>query len=331
MSRLVQFSTDLMDALRKQNLFLEMESIYYAIESLTDKYNIVDCEIEKDLTNDLHNKIDMFITSKKIDGISKTTLKTYHTTLSIFAKVNKYKTSEITTQHIRQYISTMNETHKSSTVGSHISILRTFFAWLVNEKIILTDPMSRIITPKSEKRFPKGLELEQVELLREFCIDIRTRAIFELFYSTGARLSELVNAKLSDIDFQHRTLRVIGKGNKERKVYLNYKSIYHLKKYISARKTKSNDLFVINKSPFCPMKVAAIQAVFRKLGERANLPKQLHPHIMRHTLATHLLNNGAPISMVQKILGHESSSTTEIYCQLTDKNVQEQFDKFMPQ
>lgn len=329
MLSLVRFVDCLQEKLMEKNIGISKEDLRNAVESISNKFEITECEVEFDPTKDLEQKINMFLTTKQIEGTMLHTIGAYRAVLNRFALSHPFKTSEITTQHIRQYIANRSEINKQTTVIHHVSVIRTFFNWLVMEGIISKNPMDRIPPMKPPKRLPKGLTVEEIETLREVCDDHRSRAMVEMFYSTGARVEELVNAKLSDIDFERRTMKIIGKGDIERKVYLTHRSVHHLRKYVENRKGKSERIFLGIRAPFGPVGVRAIQDEFTRLGKLANMQKPLHPHRLRHSCATTLLNNGAALSMVQSVLGHANCSITERYCHLSDKNVQDQFDRFM--
>ena len=329
MLSLVRFVDCLQEKLLEKNIGITTEDLRNAIEAISHKFEITECEAEIDPTKDIERKINMFLTTKQIEGTMSHTINAYRAVLKQFAAAHPYKVSDLTTQHFRQYIANRSEVNKQTTVIHHVSVIRTFFNWLVVEGFLSKNPMDRIPPMKPPKRLPKGLSVEEIETLREICDDARSRAMVEMFYSTGARVEELQSAKISDIDFERRTMKIIGKGDIERKVYLTHRSVHHFKKYIESRDGKSDRLFLSIRAPFRPIGVRAIQDEFTRLGKLAKLNKPLHPHRLRHSCATTLLNNGAALSMVQKVLGHANCSITERYCQLIDKNVQDQFDRFM--
>lgn len=184
---------------------------------------------------------------------------------------------------------------------------------------------------KLEKRLRKALTVEELELLRDGCRTYRQRALLEFLYSTGCRLEEVEKLKISDIDWQNMKLRVIGKGNKERIVYLNAKAKVHLQKYLMTRLDDNTALFVTSKRPIKPLGRRSIEREIGKISEQSRLNKDVYPHLLRHTMATHLLNAGADLGTVQAILGHEDASTTQIYAQLTNANIEHEYRKHMAQ
>lgn len=200
--------------------------------------------------------------------------------------------------------------------------LKSFFSWLTDQEYIQKNPMRNIKQTKVEKRVRKALSDEELERLRCVCETPREKAIVEFMYSTGCRVSEVESVNISDINWSKRSLMVIGKGNKEREVYLNARAILMLHNYLATRTDNNSALFVCSKGEHARMGVRSLQKTIKELGKRAEISKNVHPHILRHTLATNLLRSGVPLSVVQRILGHENCSTTEIYCQLAQEDVQ---------
>lgn len=173
---------------------------------------------------------------------------------------------------------------------------------------------------KTPKRVRKHLDKTELELVRFAHRNIRDEAMTEVFYSTGCRLSEIHDMDIADIDFTNGDMMVIGKGNKEREVYLTPKALLLIKKYIDTRKDKCEALFVGERAPHIRLGTRAIQRVFNILGKRAGLNRSLHPHLMRHTFATHQLQSGTDIYLVMELLGHEDVNTTQIYAVSTKES-----------
>ncbi|HIW33134.1 MAG TPA: tyrosine-type recombinase/integrase, partial [Candidatus Paenibacillus intestinavium] len=200
---------------------------------------------------------------------------------------------------------------------------------LTAEEILQRDPTTKIKPPKKEKRLPKSLSIEELEMLRESCQTIRQRALVEVLYSTGCRLAELHNINKSDIDYSTQSCRVIGKGNKEREVYLSFKAIYHLKKYLLSRNDDDLALFVSERQPHGRLSMRGIQRDIKLIAQVAALQKNVSPHKLRHTFATLTLNNGADLVAVQELLGHENPATTQIYANITAERKREQHRKHL--
>ncbi|RDW18496.1 integrase [Oceanobacillus arenosus] len=275
-----------------------------------------------DLENDFEENIKMYIDAKRVEGLSDITLQGYYIELRLFARFVDKPTVQVNTSDIRKYLAS-NDTWMASTVDSKLSKIKSFYGWLVGEEIQLRNPASKIKPPKKPKRLPRGLSVEELEIVRESCKTIRERALIEVAYSTGARVSELANMKISDIDFRNMSIDIIGKGDKERIVYLSFKAMHHLNKYLKNRKEsrfgKSDYVFIGERRPFREMTTSGIERVVNKIEERANISKKLTPHVFRHTFATLSMENGASITDVQHLLGHDRPETTQIYAIVSEE------------
>jgi len=279
---------------------------------------------------DLTEKIELFLSGKRLEGLSSLSLDGYGLHLRIFSEHVKKKVEAITTADIRVYLGRFQH-QKSATLASKLSVLKSFFGWLAAGDIIPKDPTSKIKPPKKEKRLPKALTIEELEMMREACRTIRERALIEALYATGCRLSEVQQLDRSDIDFTTQSCRVIGKGNKEREVYFSFKAIFHLKKYFLSRGDRDPALFITERRPFRRLSKRGIQREIGIIAERAGLQKRVTPHVMRHTFATLTLNNGAELVAVQELLGHENPATTQIYASITAERKREQHRKYLVQ
>lgn len=296
------------------------------LEELMSNYEIhrkTMVAIEKDISE----KVELFISSKRLEGLSETTLKDYRIELRIFEKYFQKAIVQITTSDIRQFLA-QNTQLKMSTLDKKLSVLKTFFGWLVKEEILLRDPSAKINPPKKEKRLPKGLSIKELETIREACETRRERALIEVFYSTGCRLSELANMKKKDINYQSMSMRVIGKGNKERIVYLSDKGIYHLQKYLDTRTDDCEFLFITLRKPYRGVGNRAIQREIDKIESRVSLSKKLHPHVMRHTFATLSMEAGIELADLQHLMGHSNPGTTLIYSNVSEERKHQAFKKF---
>ncbi|TCZ75338.1 integrase [Paenibacillus albiflavus] len=279
---------------------------------------------------DLLDKIELFLSGKQLEGLSKVTLDGYEMHLRIFADHVKKRADSITTADIRVYLGRFKD-QKITTISTKLSVLKSFFSWLTSEEIIQRDPTMKIKPPKKEKRLPKALTIEEFEMLRESCMTIRQRAMVEVFYATGGRLSEIQALDRNSIDWQNSSTRVVGKGNKEREVYFSFKAMYHLKKYLMTRLDDESALFITERKPYRRLSKRGIQREIGIIAEQAGLQKRVTPHTMRHTFATLTLNNGADIAVVQQLLGHEDPATTQIYAQVSESRKREQHKKYLVQ
>ncbi len=279
---------------------------------------------------DIRQKVDQFLAAKRLEGLSELTLEGYALELRIFAEHIAKPVEDITTGDIRAYLGRFSHL-KMSSIAKKLSVLKSFFGWLSDEEIISRDPARRIKPPKKEQRLPKALTIEELEMLREACKTYRERALIEVLYATGGRLSEIQALNKNDINYQTMSARVIGKGNKEREVYLSYKALYHLKKYLMSRLDDEPALFITERRPYRRVSNRAIQREIKVIAERSGIQKNVHPHTMRHTFATLTLNNGADLSSIQALLGHTDPSTTQVYAQVTESRKKEAYKKHLVQ
>ncbi len=279
---------------------------------------------------DIREKVDQFLAAKKLEGLSEITLEGYQLELRIFASHIDQPIEFITTADLRDYLARF-ERLKMSSISKKLSVLKSFFAWLADEEIIAKDPARRIKPPKKEQRLPKSLTIEELEQVREGCITSRERALMEVFYATGGRLSEVQQLNQGDINYQSMSARVIGKGNKERDVYLSFKALYHLKKYIKTRDDEIPALFITERQPYRRLSNRGIQRAIKMVAQRSGVQKRIHPHTFRHTFATLTLNNGADLSSVQALLGHADPATTQVYAQVSEEKKREAYRKHLVQ
>lgn len=218
---------------------------------------------------------------------------------------------------------------KPSSLRRKISAIRSFYKFLIREELILTDPTQDLVFPKNEKKLPQVLTVEEIEKLINV-IDNKTlkgkrdRAIVELLYSSGLRVSEIINLKISDLDFENNYLKCFGKGSKERIVPFGELAKTYIVDYLEERKKlkiESEFLFINKKGE--KLLRQHINNILKRYSKKAKLKKRVHPHMLRHSFATHLLERGADLRSVQELLGHVDISTTQIYTHLTKDYLRE--------
>ena len=267
------------------------------------------------------NEFIQYIAAEK--RFSEHTIKSYLTDLNQFttyigAEFEIYEdVNEINFQIIRSWIAYMLEKEISPrSVNRKISTLKTYFKFLLRNKFLKESPMLKVVAPKSRKRLPVFIEEDQMEALltkvvfEDGFIGQRNKLIIELFYVTGIRLSELINIKIKDIDFHNQLIKVLGKRNKERFIPLSSGIIAELTKFISEHQLK---IFLFSHLDGEKLYTKLVYRLVNKyIGEISSVNKK-SPHILRHTFATHMLNNGADINAIKELLGHANLSATQVY------------------
>ena len=271
-----------------------------------------------------------FISAKKVEGCSLKSLLYYQTTIKKMLSVLNTIYFSITTEDIRLYLANYQEKNKISkaTIDNMRRIISSFFSWLENEDYITKSPARRIHKVKLGKVVKEVYTEESIELMRQNCKNKRDLAIIDMLYSTGMRVGELVKLNISDIDFAHKECVVLGKGNKQRRVYFDAKTKIHLEQYLASRVDDNEALFVSMLAPHNRLEISGVEIALRKIGQKLNLTK-VHPHKFRRTLATKAIDKGMPIEQVQHLLGHTKIDTTLGYAMVDDENVRISHKKFL--
>jgi integrase/recombinase XerD len=281
------------------------------------------------VASDIDEKVDLYLAVKKLEGLSSKTLKNYELILRKFSNRLIKPVSTITTNDLRLYMAVTTKNLKQTTIGTIISTFKSFFGWMANEEMIPKDPTRSLKTPKIPIRLRNSLTIEEVERLRDACNTVRQRALLEFIFSTGARVSEVVNAKRDDINWQTLSLRVIGKGDKERVVYISEKSKMYVMRYLESRTDNTPALFISQKYPYHGIGARAIQDEINNIASYAGFEKSIYPHLLRHTMATLALKAGASLTTIQTILGHTDPATTEVYAEISNDTVAAEYKKYI--
>ncbi len=268
----------------------------------------------------------VYMVAKKIEGMSPESMKTYNFYLTDFFEHINRPFEQVTTNDIRIYLyETQKRTGISNrTLDGKRLVINTFMDWCWKEGYIPNNPCASIKPIKFEEKPREPLSNMELEIVRDACENYRDKAMIELFYSTGCRLSEMVNLKISDIDFASKEVHLFGKGSKHRTSYLNAKAEYMLKKYFELERPKesiSDSVFVIFRKPYNGMQKGSIYARVKAIQKRSGIERSLFPHLLRHTMATHALNRGMNVAEVKEILGHEKLDTTMIYAKISHDSV----------
>ncbi len=246
---------------------------------------------------------------------------------------------KITKQHIRNFIGRLKRKHNTaSSISRKMSAVRSFHKYLMLEKLITSNVSLGVSLPKKEQRLPQILSVEEVEALMiaadgDEPLELRNRAMLELLYGSGLRISELIGIKLGDLHLNMGFLNIIGKGNKERIVPLGEEGRYSLRRYLDkgrpVLKKVPGDIVFVNNRGSSISRVGFYKAL-KKLALKAGITKDVSPHTLRHSFASHLLENGVNLRMVQELLGHEDISTTQIYTHISKKQLKNVYEEFHP-
>ena len=293
-------------------------------------YNIEVTSIKDELVADTTDYAKMFIAAKRIEGCSERTLNYYETTIKTMIDKLSKKVNSIETEDLRNYLSEYQAKNNCSkvTIDNVRRILSSFFAWLEDEDYIMKSPVRRIHKVKATQTVKETYTDEELEEMRDACVEIRDLAMVDFLASTGVRVGELVNLDRVDIDMQERSCVVLGKGGKEREVYFDARTKIHLQNYLNSRTDNNPALFVSLLRPYDRLKISGIEIRLRELGKRINI-KKIHPHKFRRTMATKAIDKGMPIEQVQVLLGHRKIDTTLQYAMVNQNNVRNSHKKFI--
>jgi integrase/recombinase XerD len=279
-------------------------------------------------------------------GLAKNSVDSYQRDLKNYLKfiqkVDSAKSwNEVQRVNITGFLSHLkNEGKSSKTIARHVASIRSFHQFLLREKVTDQDPSIHIESPKMERTLPKVLSIDEVEALLDAPqestpLGIRDKAMLEVLYATGIRVSELIRLKQEDVHLKMGFVRCLGKGNKERIIPIGKTAISVLEKYLLegrpklvSKKHKDDSLFLNHHGK--GLSRQGFWKILKGLAAEAKIPKELTPHTLRHSFATHLLENGADLRAVQEMLGHVDISTTQIYTHVTKTRMKDVYSKFHP-
>ena len=284
-------------------------------------------------------KIEEFLKYLSIEKkYSNKTIENYSIDLEQFTNylksINIYNIKDVSYEVLRKYLEYLyNNKYSNKTICRHISSIKSYYKFLINKGYLKDNPSELLNSPKMEFRLPNYLNIIDLEKIisipnRETKIGKRDILILEMFYSTGIRLSELVNIKISDIDKSNRQIKVLGKGSKERIVFFSIKCLEYLDDYLNNSRIfllkENNDyLFLNNKGK--KLSTSGVEYIIRQILLKSDLSVHLTPHTLRHTFATHMLDEGADLMTVKELLGHENISTTGIYTHVSNEHLRKAY------
>ena len=274
-----------------------------------------------------------FLAAKTMDGrMSAKSRQQYQLCLEPMLRRMQLPVEQITANHLRAYlleISTKPDGKQLSpaTMNQRKSIIRSFFAWLAEEEYIQKDPSLKLHQEKVNRKPEPVFTDLQMEQIRAACKNIRDEAVMCFLVSSGVRITECVELKKEDVDLDQREAVVLGKGNKYRTVYFDARTEFALRKYLNSRKDDSPYLFVSLRAPYDQIKPGAIRSRMMKISKETGIEK-IHPHRMRHTMATNLVEKGCDITDVQQMLGHTKLDTTMRYTHTSKKKVKAAHERY---
>lgn len=271
----------------------------------------------------------MYEADKRILGFSPFTLKAYFLQLKmLIGELGDLEIEEVSLNLLKEYLAKQSERLKPSSLGHRIRFVRSLFRFAFEEGHILRNPSLKLREPKMDKRIPKFLIEEDVIHLKITCTSPREHALLEFLYCTGCRVGEVQKINIDDINWEHCSAIVNGKGSKQREVYFTTECKVWLKRYLESREDSCKALFVTETHPTRRMSIPTIRWSLKMLATRGKVVANVYPHRFRHTYACQLLDNGAPLEFIQGMLGHEKASTTQIYAQLRGERRRELYRRF---
>lgn len=279
------------------------------------------------------DKYNEFFDHLKFDlNYSDLTIKSYKKDLNSFEKFlgDEKDLNKVDVHLIRNYLSCqLEEGNSKTTCCRKLAALRHYFDFLVKEKVLNENVFLFVESPKKEIRYPEALFIEQIEELftknkeRTDELQLRDQAIIELLYASGVRVSELISIKVNEIDLKNRQIRVFGKGRKERLVMFSKSCAETLYQFIDKDVITE---YLFTNSQGQKLTTRGVEYILEKIPAKCRVNLKLHPHLFRHTFATHLLEGGADLRVIQELLGHESINTTQVYTHITEEAMKHQFE-----
>lgn len=314
----------------------QLEALKMSLYMNITQYDILSKQqLPECINNEWESILKSYINSKIISGKSTSTIKKYHYHLiKLLSFLNK-SIEDIGSEDIHLYF----ETYKnfSHQYGHNISnrslenmrlVFNTFFNWCAKNGFVTMNPMGSFDAIKYKSSIKEPFSNEERELLFYHAKNKRDKAMIEYLYSTGVRVSELINTNIEDVNFKNKEIKVCGKGNKERITYLTSKSSIYLKKYLQTRNDNNPALFVSLYSPYHRLTVGGVESILKRIGTNAGI-KNVHPHRFRRTTATNALECGMEMLYVAEMLGHENINTTAIYTKANKNKVKAAHEKYL--
>lgn len=260
-------------------------------------------------------------------GLSSNTLAAYRSDLSGFIFWLPPNTERVDRTHVTRYLSFLKQAgNKPATLSRNLATLRGWFTWQKAAGKIGSDPSDGLINPRGTKKLPVVLTIQEVGRMIGAASNNRDRAMLELLYGAGLRVSELANLEIKDINLVHATVKCFGKGGKERMVPIGKKAVCAVQAYLAERKLSSRNEALFPDRAGQKLNRLVVWQVVKRVAGKAKITKSLSPHTLRHSFATHLLENGADLRAVQELLGHSSVVTTQLYTHISRKHLKQAYE-----
>jgi integrase/recombinase XerD len=268
--------------------------------------------------------LEMFFNKMRLKGLSNNSIKGYkHDLEMILREINK-NILEIEYKDLNEYFLSMAGNKAPKTISRKMAAIRSLYRFLLKEDLVEKDPTLKLESPKLNKSLPKFMTEDEVEKVIGSANCFRDQVLMRMFYVTGARLAEIQSLNKDDIDWNNKSIKVLGKGSKERIVFFNQELKDMLQKYLNERTDTNPALFIERGGSRLGRRT--IEKIVSECGKRAGLKKHVTPHCFRHSLATRLLRNKVQLKEISQLLGHASTSTTEIYARLDLETVRSSYD-----
>jgi integrase/recombinase XerD len=263
---------------------------------------------------------------KTIARFSQLTLKGYEIQFNLLSRVvGDVDAEEVTIDVIKDYLAGC--THlKIASLAGRVRFIKAFFTWAFTEKYISANPTSGIKEPRNRDKKPKYLSEEEILKLKDGCESLTEKTILEFSFATGCRVGEIANINRAAINWDNNSIDIMGKGNKRRIIYFSEPCKEILREYLAQRKDDDEALIVTERAPH-RMSVAEMRYILKRIAKRAGMANNVYPHKLRHTYATHLLNNGASLEAIRQLLGHCNLSSTMMYANLTEEGKQNTYTR----
>lgn len=319
------FAAELKERLYDKLTTRDTETVIAELIEQLSNFDIEQLE-DKGSAKEFEDLLDLYLNTLRMEGRAESTIKHYRRELMKFHKFDPTPVRHITVFNIRQYLTAEKDRGISDrTLRGNRDVFHSYFGWLHKEGLLPSDPCSNLRPIKCKIVEREPLTDTQLEKLRDCCKSVKEKAMLFFFLSTGCRVTEVVKLNRKDINFSDRSVKVCGKGDKERYVYFTPVAEMYLKEYLDSRTDDSEPLFL---SKFNNrMSKSGFENRMKEIGKRAGV-KKVCPHRFRHTFATNMLDNGMPIQEVRILMGHTNIDTTQVYAHTSQERVKNSYARY---